>query len=123
MNHDGKRILIVEDEAALLFGLTRLLKDSETQIDTSTTLSEAAKLLKQNSYQFIITDLRLSGSNSIEGFDIVKLAKKYQPYGKVAIMTAYAESAILEKAKELGVDYFLEKPIPLSKIKELLSSC
>jgi CheY-like chemotaxis protein len=117
-----KRILVVEDEEALLFGLKKLLQNSETSVDIATNLQEARKLLSQNTYNAILTDLRLSGAGGLEGYEVAKLAKELQENCKIIMITAYAENMSKESVQGLGVDFFLEKPVSPKKIKEILES-
>jgi CheY-like chemotaxis protein len=117
-----KRILIVEDEEALLFGLKRLLKNNGTEIDVACTLQEAVDHLAKNRYQAVITDLRLSGAEVIEGYEVVKKVKELQAGCKIIVITAYAENGSKYRAEEGLADYFLEKPVSPARIREILNT-
>jgi DNA-binding NtrC family response regulator len=122
MNDGGKNVLIVEDEEALLFGLKKLLQSAKLFIDIARSLKEAEDLLRQNRYQAVITDLRLSGAEIIEGYDVVRLARELQPGCKVIVITAYAENGTNYRVAEGAVDHFLEKPVSPARIREILNT-
>ncbi len=122
MNDIAKRVLIVEDEEALLFGLKKLLQNNKTIIDIARSLKEADELLHQNHYQAVITDLRLSGAEVIEGYDVVRIARESQPGCKIMVITAYAENGSKYHTTEGTVDYFLEKPVSPARIREILNT-
>jgi len=117
-----KKILIVEDEEALLFGLKKLFQKSDTSVDVAQTLTEASDLIKKETYTAILTDLRLAGTDPLEGFEVIKLAKAQQTNVKIIVMTAYAETSTRDISLNLGADYFFEKPVSAKKIMELLDS-
>jgi DNA-binding NtrC family response regulator len=122
VNQSAKNILIVEDEKALLFGLKKLLQAPDINISTAQTLQEAITLINQQSFQAVITDLRLTGSALIEGMQVIKHVKTNQPDCKVIAITAYAEEGTKNEVEKLGVDYYLEKPVAPKTLKEILTS-
>ena len=62
MGENNKRILVVDDEEAMLFGFTRVLQSPALDIDTAQSLDEAKKLIQNKKYHVIIADLRLTNS-------------------------------------------------------------
>ncbi len=119
---DKIRVLIVEDEEALLFGLQKILQNNRTTVDAARSLKEAKDFLRQNKYQAVISDLRLSGSEIIEGYDVVKIAKELQPGCKIIVITAYSENGSQYHIAENAVDHFFEKPISMDRIREILNT-
>jgi DNA-binding NtrC family response regulator len=117
-----KRILIVDDEEAILLAFKKLLQRPGIEVDTSETLDEAKRLIDTNVYSIIIADLRLSGTLDQEGFEIIALAKKKVPDSKVALITAYGSHGIQDKARKLGADFYFEKPVSVKNLNEILSS-
>ncbi len=122
MSDNAKRVLIVEDEEALLFGLKKLLVNDKTTIDTARSLKEAETLLRQNQYQAMITDLRLAGVVVIEGYAVAKITRELQPKCKIIVITAYTETESKQHIAEGDMDYFFEKPVPVDRIREILNT-
>ena len=120
MSKNNKRILVVDDEEAMLFGFTRVLQSPEIDIDTAQALSEATKLINDKKYNVIVADLRLTNSTEMEGLDIIRFAKEKQPECKVIVLTAYGEKDTKEKVHALGADFYFEKPVSPKNIKEII---
>ena len=57
----AKRILVVDDETAFLLGIKKVLGSTGAVTDIVETIEEAEKLILQNPYDILITDLRLTG--------------------------------------------------------------
>jgi DNA-binding response OmpR family regulator len=121
MQTPAQRILIVDDEEALLFGFSRMFKSPLTAVDTTQTVDSAKSLLKKRNYSIIISDLMLSPAPQIEGFEIIQYAKETQPDSKIIIITAYGGNDTKKQVQSLGVDYYFEKPVSPSKIKKILN--
>jgi CheY-like chemotaxis protein len=118
----NKRILIVEDEDALLFGFKKLLGSSTISIHTAPTWKKASSLLQKHDYQVIITDLRLSPSSASEGLDVIKMARNLNAAATIIVITAYAENGTKSLAEKLGANIFLEKPVSPIKLRDILNS-
>lgn len=119
----AKKILIIEDEKELVFGLSTLLKANGYEIiaayDSLYGISQAHK----EKPALIILDLGLPAGgglyvlknlkNSVQTFDI-----------PVLILTAQKEADLEETTRELGAAAFFHKPFDpvllLGKIKDIL---
>jgi DNA-binding response OmpR family regulator len=119
VNPAGK-ILLVEDEDAILFAFKKVLSAPTVAVDTAQTLEEARSYLQQNEYSAVIADLRLSDATTIEGFEVIRETKERQANCTIIVLTAYGKSDTREKVFELGANYYLEKPVSPQKIKEML---
>lgn len=118
----ARHVLLVEDEEALLFGLKKLLEGTGATVHAARTLKEAKAFLSGNAFKAVITDLRLTGATMVEGLEVISFVKKMQPECKIIAMTAYAGSETRSRVQELGADYYLEKPVSLRSLKDILSS-
>ncbi len=117
-----KRILIVDDEEALLLAFKKLLKRPNVDIDTCESKEDALKQISNFTYDIIIVDLRLSGTLEQEGFEIIKFAKNKSTTTKVVLITAYGNYDIKEKALECGADFYFEKPVSIKNLYEIIDS-
>ena len=120
MGENNKRILVVDDEEAMLFGFTRVLQSPALDIDTAQSLDEAKKLIQNKKYHVIIADLRLTNSTEMEGLEIIRFTKEEQPECKLIVLTAYGEKDTKEKVHALGADFYFEKPVSPKNIKEII---
>lgn len=118
---DMKRILVVDDEEAILLALKKLLKRPNIEIDTAESLEHVLALLQHHSYAIVIADLRLSGTFAKEGFQVLEHVKKGSPATIVVLITAYGNVEIRERAQELGADYYFEKPFNMNDLYDIVN--
>jgi DNA-binding response OmpR family regulator len=122
MQLDMKKILLVDDEDAILFAFSKILQTKDMDVDTAQSTQEAETMLSQSSYEAVIVDLRLNGTDQTDGLSVASMAKQRGHGCKVVVMTAYGsenEKAFLE---ETGVDAYLEKPVSPTNLKQILGS-
>ncbi|MFZ1979719.1 MAG: response regulator [Smithella sp.] len=117
-----QRILIVDDEKAILLAFKKLLNSPNIDVDTAETVGETEDLLKRNIYNAAIVDLRLTGVDGEEGLKIMKNIKKFYPQTNVILVTGYGSSAVMEKAQALGAAFYFEKPVSIEILKNALKS-
>ena len=110
------KILIVDDEARILLLLQSLLKatgyDTVTAKDGQTALS----LLKAESPDLVITDLRMS---PMDGMTLFREIKEINPTIPVILLTAYASVETAIEAMKSGAFDYLTKPF---KVDEMLAT-
>jgi DNA-binding NtrC family response regulator len=119
---EQKRILVVDDEDAILLAFKRLLQHYGLDVDTCDNLSSAVDHINRWKYDAVIADLRLSGTLAQEGFEIIALVKKKSQLTKVALITAYGTVGLKEKAHDAGADFYFEKPVSVKDLNEVLGS-
>lgn len=110
-------ILVVDDEPATLFGFKKSFQRSNFNVDTAETVDGAKRFITEKNYSFVITDLKLSGSNGESGLEIVRFVKQKMPHTKVIMITGFGTPEIMTKAVELGVSYYFEKPVSAESLK------
>jgi DNA-binding response OmpR family regulator len=115
------RILIVDDEPTILFAFSQYLKSPTVIIETASTFEEAVDVLKRQTFGAVIADLRLTGTTNIEGYEVIRQARRLQPSSKIMVVTAYGGDDIKKTIHDLGADYYFEKPVSPQKIKEVLA--
>jgi len=105
-------LLIVDDERATREGLRSALEE-EFDIYTAANASEAAKILKSEPIQLLLTDLRLGGDSGMQVLDT--------PDPPVALMmTAYGSVDTAVEAMRHGAWHFVTKPLNLDEVEMLL---
>jgi CheY-like chemotaxis protein len=88
-----RRILLVDDEPAILLTMKAILERSGFEVVTAASSVEAKLRLEADSYQLIITDLRMKEETS----DVVRFASEQQYRPAVAILPAYPGVRKLEE--------------------------
>src|SRR5215831_9857135 len=82
-----RRILLVDDELAILLTLKTILEIHHFEVETAVSAKEAISKLKANTYHMVITDMKMEHDRS--GYDVIRAAKKTDYDPAVAILTAY----------------------------------
>lgn len=118
----SRRILVVDDEEAIIFAFQRTFTNSGFDVDVAENLPDAKSLIDLHSYQVVIADLRLSDSTQMEGFEVVQYARKNQPKVKIIVITAYGDNQTRDHVFKLGADIYLEKPTTPKKVRKILAS-
>ena len=81
------RILIVDDEPAILGLLKSVLELSSFEPHTARSAAEAKSLLSQQTFDVVLTDMRMETATA--GFDVVRAARQLDPAPVIAILTAF----------------------------------
>ncbi|MEW5722741.1 MAG: response regulator [Thermodesulfobacteriota bacterium] len=103
-----ERILIVDDEVDMLTLLRMIIRNNtDYEVETTNSPSEAIKLFKDKDFDLVITDLKMPG---LDGLDIFEEFKGLKAHVPVIIITAYGSPETAEDALRLGVTEFITKP-------------
>jgi DNA-binding NtrC family response regulator len=109
-------LLIVDDEKNTRDALEQLL-NSEYEVFVAENFSEAAALMKNESFDVVLTDLRMAGKN---GIFVVEEALR-RPYNPVCIvMSAYGSVETAVEAIKHGAYDFVTKPLDFEKLEMLM---
>jgi DNA-binding response OmpR family regulator len=117
-----RRILLVDDEVAVLLTLKAVLEISGFDVDTAASGREGKLKLRSHEYHMVITDMRME--NDEAGAEVVEAARKASYHPAIAMLTAFPLAD--EDWESLGADKMLVKPmqtrILLQQIEKLLAS-
>lgn len=111
-------MLVVDDERVIRFALQSYFGAQGVSVDCAAESEQALRMIAQNDYDIVIADLRLSGTSSEEGLDVIRAARKQNAKTRVILLTAYRTAAVDQTARDLGVDMLLHKPKPLSQLAQ-----
>jgi DNA-binding response OmpR family regulator len=117
-----RRILLVDDEVAVLLTLKAVLEISGFEVDTAASAREGVSKLHTREYQMLITDMRMESDAA--GIEVIKAARVASYHPAVALLTAFPVAD--EDWQEMGADKLLVKPmhtqILLKQIEDLIDS-
>ena len=103
-----ERILIIDDEVDMLMLLRMIIEDNtDYEVETTNSPTEGIKLLRDEQFDLVVTDLKMPGMDGMELFDEFKELKPDVP---VIIITAYGSVGTAEEALKKGVAEFITKP-------------
>jgi DNA-binding NtrC family response regulator len=103
-----ERILAVDDEPNMLRLLKTILA-SKTNYEVVTTNNplEAAKLLQEEPFDLLITDLKMP---LMDGMDLIETVKKIDVALPIIMVTAYGTIETAEEAIQKGAYDYITKP-------------
>ena len=102
-------VLIVDDEQSVIDVLTAVLKKHKLESKGALSGEDALNLMKTQRFGCLITDKNLPGKG---GLEVIKEARKLQPYCACLVMTGYPTAESVLEALRLGATDYLEKPFP-----------
>jgi len=117
-----RRILLVDDEVAVLLTLKAVLEISGFEVDTAASAREGRSRIKTREYQMVITDMRMESDEA--GREVILAARTAPYHPAVALLTAFP----VDEADwlDMGADKMLLKPMQtralLQDIEKLLTS-
>jgi two-component system, OmpR family, alkaline phosphatase synthesis response regulator PhoP len=118
-----KRILIVDDEKDLVYGVSLQLETSGYEVLSAYDGQEGLDRARKEKPDLIILDLMLP---KIDGFKVCRMLKFDAKYKKIPIIlfTVRAQQSDKQTAAEVCADAYITKPfepqVLLDKIEELL---
>jgi DNA-binding response OmpR family regulator len=116
------RILVVDDEEPILLALREYFAPLKYEVDCARELEEAEALLSHIRYDLLIADLRLTGSHGNEGLELIRFVRERSPWTRIIVLTGYGSAEIESEAVGRGVDAFLQKPMPLADLAEIVAA-
>lgn len=107
------RILIVDDEPSICSMVTRFLEMNNYQGDVASNGKQALEMLEKNSYQLVLSDIKMP---EMDGISFMQAAKELKSDLLFIIMSGYGtlESAI--QALKLGAINFIKKPLSVIEL-------
>jgi DNA-binding response OmpR family regulator len=107
------KILIVEDEQAMLIGLRDNLEFEGYEVDTADRGDDGFKKIRANAYDLVLLDVMLPG---MSGFDVCKKTRAQGIETPIILLTARGEELDKVLGLELGADDYVTKPFSLREL-------
>jgi DNA-binding NtrC family response regulator len=112
------RILIVDDEGSLLLTLVANLELEGFDVVGAEDACSALTLLQQQTFDLVLTDIRMPG---MSGLELFRAIRRTHPTLPVIMMTAFAAETLIEQAVQEGVFAVLPKPFDIEHVVFALS--
>ncbi|MCB0185674.1 MAG: response regulator [Caldilineaceae bacterium] len=111
------RVLVVDDEEKLGRFVCMLLERMGYQASLCLSVDEAKRLLAQETWHLVISDIVLPGEN---GFDLIQWLKHHYPNIPVVAMTAHSTEAANHRIRKLGFVAVLHKPFSVDQFQRVV---
>ena len=107
------KVLVVEDEPIIRTALKRLLERHEYCVEEAGSVQEATELLKSNTFDVVVSDLRLPGA---PGTDLIGATST-----PVLIMTSYSSLRSAIDSMKMGAVDYISKPFEHEEMLETVA--
>lgn len=112
-------VLVIDDEPDLrtLYELTLLREGYD--IETAGNVGEACALLRERTFNAVITDMRLPDGS---GLDVLGFLESHARHEKAIVITAYGSAENAVEALKAGAYDYLTKPVDLKQFRAVVAS-
>ncbi len=113
-------IMIVDDNENFVNRMTGLLEnlDGISAIKVAGDYDSAARLLIEQTPDFLLLDINLPGKN---GMEILKLIKNKELVCEVIMISNHADEYYRSQCKKLGAKHFLDKSSEFGLVAKIIS--
>ena len=117
MNRDNLRILIIDDDYLVRDSLALLFESFGCLPQALDCAEKGEEILRDQAFDVIISDHRLPG---MSGLRFLSLAGELSPGTPRILVTGYGDHYLVETARELGIEGYLEKPLSVEDLRRCL---
>ncbi len=104
------KVLIVDDEEAILLLFEKALSRAGFQVRTAMSGEQALEVLENEKISVIFSDLNME---QMDGIELCKKIKKERPMTIMFAMTGYASLFELADCRDAGFDDYFKKPFKI----------
>ena len=112
------RVLVVDDENAILLTLRAILERNGFQVETATSSIEGTKKIMAMVFHLVVTDMRME--HPAAGYQVIEAAQRVAYKPLTVLLTAYPPEESEWRAK--GVSALFEKPVNVAALLRELCS-
>jgi len=110
-----EKILVVDDEKNVRVLFERILVKEGYEVECAASGSEAIDKLAKNSFDLVVTDLKMNG---IDGLDLIRKGKRTNQGLPFILISGYGTARTAVSAAQEGADVYLMKPIDMTDLKQ-----
>ena len=108
------RLLVVDDDSAILKLIARVLRDESYAIDLASTGEEARMLALVNEYDGIVLDLQLGDRH---GFEILQELRRNGRHTPVLLYSGLSDTDSIVRGLDAGADDYVVKPVSNEELR------
>jgi DNA-binding NtrC family response regulator len=112
-----KRVLVVDDEPGVRFGLRDFLEARGLEVDEAGTCEEAQGLYAARRPDAAVLDYNLPDGNALE---LIARLRVVDPTVPLVVLTAHGTIDLAVRALKEGADHFLTKPVEMESLLVVL---
>jgi CheY-like chemotaxis protein len=121
MDHDSKKVLVVDDDDAIRTMVERVLRREKFHVESARDGHEAIEKLSQNDYGTIVLDLMMP---RVDGLGVLRFLEKARPESarSVIVMTANIQGAE-EASQTKPIFRVVSKPFDIRQLVRHVQEC
>ena len=112
-----KKLLVVDDDISYLNALKKILTKMGYAAEVAAGSEEALKILENEKFPLIITDLDMPG---LDGVELCKQIKEINSKSIVYALSGYITEYDTENLEKSGFDGYLSKPAKIEVLKQAI---
>lgn len=111
------RVLIVDDEEQLVEAFKKKLSREGLAVSAAFTAREAMSLMKKQTFDVCVLDIRLP---DMDGVELLESVKKNEPGIEIIMLTGHASVDTAIQSMKLGAYDYLSKPCKLTELSNVI---
>ncbi|MCH7728811.1 MAG: sigma-54-dependent Fis family transcriptional regulator, partial [Planctomycetes bacterium] len=110
------RILVVDDEQSICWGIAKLGERLGHDVVTASTAERGLEIIGETSFDLVIHDVRLPGMDGLTAMEKIQT----QQTVPIVIITAYGDLETAVRAVRQGAFEYIVKPFDLEKVENVI---
>lgn len=115
---EKRKALVIDDEQVVLDSVKKVLDAKNYEVDLTLKGKKGIDLAIRNSYDIVLTDIRMP---DIDGLTVLRDIKRVKPTLPVLIITGYASVNSAIQAMKLGAVNYIEKPFKPEELAQAVA--
>ncbi|MBL7069615.1 MAG: response regulator [Candidatus Omnitrophica bacterium] len=112
------KLMVVDNERDICDFVKNFFTLRGYEVFTALSGEDALKIIETEDPLIVLQDIRMSG---IDGIETLKVIKEKRPNNRVIMVTCIDDLSKMEKAKKLGADGYITKPLVLDDLVKAVS--
>src|SRR5438477_1545809 len=113
------KILLIEDDPAIVTSLQEILTSDGYAVSLAKRGDEGLALAQRESFDVVVTDLKLPG---LSGLELIRQLHAHKPRLPLILMTAHGTTDTAIEATKFGAYDYLLKPFEMTELLELVDT-
>jgi DNA-binding NtrC family response regulator len=109
----NEKILVIDDSPEIVNLFSEFLRTEGYEVDTAEDGARGISLIERNSYDLIVTDLKMPDTG---GMEVLKYIREHSPDTLCIILTGYGTVKNAVEAIKMGAYDYLTKPVKMDEI-------
>ena len=113
------KALVVDDDDLIRSNVAEVLSNEGWDVTEAESAERALALLRGDNWSLVFCDVKLSGNNDYEGYDVLRSFNEEQPEAQIVLMTGHGSAVGALDAVSSGAYDYLLKPFEIADVKRI----